>query len=113
MNRRRLTVITLHGLQFIIGIAYVVAGWKADRALDKSGVGDPEIFDYWSHIAGISFWLFVLLWVAGSIIILLNLRHERQENIMKLLSMNLLNKYSIGIWLPPVLLFVGWVLTIL
>jgi hypothetical protein len=113
MNGRRSLVLAIHGLQFITGIAFVVAGWKSDRALDKSGVGDPEIFDYWSRIAGVSFWLFMMLWITGSIIILLILRKERQESIIKLLSMNLINKSSIGIWLPPILLFFGWVLTIL
>ena len=112
MNRRLISI-AIHGLQFIAGIIYVIGGWKADRALDKSGIGDPEIFNYWNHIAGLAFWIFVMSWVLGSAVILWQLRQEKGENIIKLFHLKLLNPSALGIWLPPALLFVGWVITIL
>jgi hypothetical protein len=46
-------------LELVAIVIFTIAGWQADRALDKSGIGDPEKFTYWNNIAGISFYIFV------------------------------------------------------
>lgn len=57
--------ISLIVFQALAALVFFVAGWKADRALDKSGIGDPEIFSYWNAIATHGIRVFLLMWVAA------------------------------------------------
>ena len=45
---------------------FLLAGWRADRAMDKSGLGDYSKFAYWSDWGGIAFWSAVAFWVCGT-----------------------------------------------
>lgn len=96
-------------LELVAILIFTIAGWQADRALDKSGIGDPEIFSYWNNIAGISFYTFVGAWVAGVIILILIRRFLRQNGR----DFPPWAKSNVGAWLPPMLLSLGWFISVL
>ena len=90
-------------------VIFTIAGWQADRALDKSGIGDPEKFSYWNNIAGISFYAFVGAWMAGVIILILIRRILRQNGR----AIPPWAKSNVGAWLPPMLLSLSWFISVL
>ncbi|QSV46272.1 hypothetical protein [Geobacter benzoatilyticus] len=107
MARKNYTTILV--VQALAGITFVVAAWKSDRALDKSGIGDPERFTFWNEIAGISFNVFIIAWLIGVSILLFNHFNSRKSHEPK----QLWQQSNRGVWLPPLLLFIGWLVCIL
>ncbi|WP_306535295.1 hypothetical protein, partial [Geobacter sp.] len=96
-------------IQALAGITFVVAAWKSDRALDKSGIGDPERFTFWNEIAGISFNVFLIAWLISVSILLFNHFRSRKSHE----TQQLWQPSNRGLWLPPLLLFIGWLVCIL
>ena len=96
-------------LQLLAGASFVISVWQGDRALDKSGIGDPEKFAFWNQIAGVSFYLFVAAWLS-SVAILLYFYVLAQKKLEAKPSWQPSNR---GLWVPPLLLFLGWVIGVL
>jgi hypothetical protein len=46
---------------------FFYAGYRADQAMDKSGIGDYQAFAWWDRVAGNWFWASVTLWLATSV----------------------------------------------
>ena len=44
------------------------AGWRADDAMDKSGLGNYGQFLWWTKWANVAFWAAVVIWVLGMLI---------------------------------------------
>jgi hypothetical protein len=96
-------------LQLLTGASFVISVWQGDRALDRSGIGDPEKFTFWSQIAGVSFSLFVGAWLSGIVILSCFYVLARKKPEAKP-SWQPSNR---GLWVPPLLLSLGWVIGIL
>ncbi|MCX5877343.1 MAG: hypothetical protein NT087_13830 [Deltaproteobacteria bacterium] len=96
-------------LQLLAGASFVISGWQGDRALDKSGIGDPEKFTFWNQIAGGSFYLFVVAWLSGIAMLLYFHVLARKKTDAKP-SWQPSNR---GLWVPPLLLSLGWLIGIL
>ena len=95
--------------QAISIVVFTLALWQADRALDKSGIGDPEKFNYWNQICGISFYAFLCAWVFGvSILAFIRLRLRQRKMEVPTWAQS-----NVGIWLPLALLSFGWTISIL
>ena len=47
--------------------AFLYFGIQADAAMDKSGLGDHELFAYYSRLADVCLWAVVVSW-AGSVL---------------------------------------------
>jgi hypothetical protein len=45
----------------LIGVLY--ATHQADVAMDKSGIGDQDLWRYWNEIADLFFWMGLVSWV--------------------------------------------------
>jgi hypothetical protein len=55
------------GLQAVTAGWFLVAVFQADRAMDKSGVGNPAQATIWNTRASVAFEAFWVLWTAGLI----------------------------------------------
>ncbi|HAW52406.1 MAG TPA: hypothetical protein DCX54_08795 [Flavobacteriales bacterium] len=106
---QRITFRYLTAIELLFALSFFVSCWLSDRALDKSGIGDPERFTFWNNIAGILFYIFILTWII-SIVILLIVRHKLRT---KTNTENPWQPTTNHIWLPPLLLFVGWIVCVL
>ena len=49
-------------MQLVVASVWVIALDRADAAMDKSGIGNLEQFNYWNNCAGIAFYSFVSVW---------------------------------------------------
>jgi hypothetical protein len=96
-------------LQLLAGASFVISGWQEDRALDKSGIGDLEKFTFWNQIAGVSFYLFVAAWLSGLAILACFYVLARKKPEAKP-SWQPSNR---GLWVPLLLLSLGWLIGIL
>jgi hypothetical protein len=95
-------------LQILSGSTFITAAWQADRVLDKSGMGDLEKFTFWNQLAGIGFYVFLLFWLCG-VILLIIMRFRSRKNLFQVPSWA---QSNLGVWLPLALLFSGWALAI-
>jgi len=86
---------------------FLVSCWQSDRALDKSGIGDPEKFTYWDKYAGLSIKYIVLLWVTAVTLAHL-IRRRKHFPFTKAYRKALLP----DVFLPPFVLVIGWVILI-
>jgi hypothetical protein len=101
--------ISLIIIQILAALIFFVAGWKADRALDKSGIGDPERFSYWNAVATHGMRAFLLSWIASIAVETVDrIRHAdlTAKGIMK-------TRLPIYIIVPPSVVFVLWIISIL
>lgn len=101
--------ISLIVVQSLAALIFFVAGWKADRALDKSGIGDPEIFSYWNAIATQSIRVFFLTWLAS--IATEIVAHVRKAGLTAKGLMK--TRLPLYIAVPPVVVVVLWFISIL
>ena len=96
-------------LEVISALVFFVAGWEADRALDKSGIVDPERFTYWNSISGDGIKVFLLSWIASIAVEAAQCIRQTGFAVKGILKTRL----PIYITVPPVALLVLWVITIL
>ncbi len=96
-------------VQTLAALIFFVAGWKADRALDKSGIGDPELFSYWNAIATQGIRVFLLTWLVS--IATEAVAHVRNAG----LTAKDLMKTSLPLYIavPPLVVIVLWIISIL
>lgn len=69
--------------------------WQADKAMDKTGIGNLELSQHYNLYAGYSISIFVALWLASIIVALFAKRFKEK-----------LSQVAIG--LPPLLLALSW-----
>lgn len=94
-------------IEVISAIIFFVANWQADRALDKSGIGDPERFTYWNNIAGSCFKVFALAWVC--VIVVEVGIHVKDHGIKSMMKIRL----PYYVTLSPLVASILWVISIL
>lgn len=108
MKKSNILQIIFSAAEFLLVAVFLVSGWQSDRALDKSGIGDPEKFTYWDNYAGLSIKYFVLLWVAAVILALVfrpRKHFPSAREYWKALLPDVL--------LPPFVLILGWVIILI
>ena len=108
MKKTNILQIIFSAAEFFLVAVFLVSGWQSDRALDKSGIGDPEKFTYWDRYAGLSIKYFALLWVSAVILALVFKRRKHfatAEAYWKALLPDVL--------LPPFILILGWVIILI
>jgi len=108
MKKLSIVKYILSAAEFFCVAVFLVSGWQSDRALDKSGIGDPEKFTYWDRYAGISIKFFVLLWVVA-ITYALVLRRRKHYLSGKAYWRALLP----DVLLPPFILVLGWLIILI
>ena len=85
-------------------ITFFFAAYKADRAMDKSGIGDLELWSLWTNTAGYAFGLLGAFWllafglIAWSAIQSGNLLHYQVSGLPALV-----------LCLPPAIFLAGYV----
>lgn|SRR6266581_727935 len=94
--------------EFFFVAVFIVSGWQSDRALDKSGIGDPEKFTYWDRYAGLGIKCFVITWVAAVILALL-FRRRKDFPSTKAYWRSLIP----DVLLPPFTLVFGWLIILI
>jgi glycosyltransferase involved in cell wall biosynthesis len=105
--RKNFLQIVLVLIQIISSLVFFVASWKADRALDKSGIGDIERFTYWNALAGNYIKLFFLAWVITLFIaIIIHVKKHGFINILK-------TKLPYYVILPPLAILAFCIISIL
>lgn len=108
MKKSNILQIILSAAEFFFVAVFLVSGWQSDRALDKSGIGDPEKFTYWDRYAGLSIKYFALLWVAA-VILALVFRRRKDFPSAKAYWKALIP----DVLLPPFVLVLGWVIILI
>lgn len=108
MKKSSVIQIILSAAEFFFVTVFLVSCWQSDRALDKSGIGDPEKFTYWDRYAGLSIKYFVLLWVAA-VILAIVFRRWKHYPTAKAYWRALLP----DVLLPPFILVLGWVIILI
>jgi hypothetical protein len=108
MNKSNVIQIIFSAAEFFFVTVFLVSCWQSDRALDKSGIGDPEKFTYWNRYAGLSIKYFVLLWVAA-VILSLVFRRRKHYPTAKAYWRALLP----DVLLPPFVLVLGWIIILI
>lgn len=58
-------------VQLALVITFLWLSWYADKAMDKSGIGDPAKWESFNNLAGIVFYSFGFLWLSVVFIALL------------------------------------------
>lgn len=96
-------------IQILAAFIFFVAGWKADRALDKSGIGDPELFSYWNAITTHGIQAFLISWLTS--IAVETIDHIRHAGLTVKVIMK--TRLSIYITVPPSVVFALWIISIL
>ncbi len=105
--RKNFLQIVLVLIQIISSLVFFVASWKADRALDKSGIGDIERFTYWNALAGNYIKLFFLAWVITLFIVIsIDVQKHSFINILK-------TKLPYYVILPPLAILAFCIISIL
>jgi len=115
MILQRLLTISISLLQALSGLGFFVSVWYSDRALDKSGIGDPERFTFWNQYAGWAFKIFLALWIAGVVHAIWRRKIEATHNaaVASTFQKSTWRGPALHLLLPPVLLFVGWLLILI
>lgn len=85
-------------LQILLILAFLVFGWQADQAMDKSGLGNVETWRRFNSLAGIAFYGAALLWLATITLALFG----RVFSTFKA---------QVAVGLPPLALVIGWCLS--
>jgi len=98
----------LSAAEFFFVAVFLVSCWQSDRALDKSGIGDPEKFTYWNNYAGLSIMCFALVWVTA-VILALVFRRRKHYSSAKAYRQALLP----DVLLPPFFLILGWIIILI
>ena len=94
MKHKAMMTITLL-VEIVLIAAFNWCVWQADKAMDKTGIGNLELSQHYNTYAGYSISIFVALWVASIIVALLAKRFK--------------DKFSqVAISLPPLLLALSW-----
>lgn len=94
--------------EFFFVAVFLVSCWHSDRALDKSGIGDPERFTYWDRYAGLGIRSFVLLWVVA-VVLSLFIRRRKDFEPTKAYWISLI----LDVLLPPLVLALGWLVILI
>jgi|WetSurMetagenome_2_1015567.scaffolds.fasta_scaffold50468_5 hypothetical protein len=50
--------------QFVCIAAFLYAAQTADTAMDKTGIGNVQVWGYWNSIAGHMFWCGTAIWTS-------------------------------------------------
>lgn len=108
MKKSSVIQIIISAAEFFFVAVFLVSCWQSDRALDKSGIGDPEKFTYWDRYAGLSIKYFVLLWIVAVILALL-FRRWKHFHSAKTYWKALLP----DVLLPPFVLVLGWIIILI
>lgn len=108
MKKSSVIQIIISAAEFFFVAVFLVSCWQSDRALDKSGIGDPEKFTYWDRYAGLSIKYFVLLWIVAVILALL-FRRWKHFHSAKAYWKALLP----DVLLPPFVLVLGWIIILI
>lgn len=93
----------LSAAELLFAAVSLVAAWQADRAMDKSAIGDLERFAFWNSIVGLSVMLFFLFWVAA--VLLAVFARQRGEFAS---ASRYWKDLVPDVLLPPVVLAAGW-----
>ena len=96
-------------LQILAALIFFVANWQADRALDKSGIGDPERFFYWNTIATYGARTFLLAWLVSVTVEQLDSMRYTSKTAKGIMRA----RVPIYIIVPPSVLVVLWIISIL
>jgi hypothetical protein len=88
-----LTIILLAQVATIA--AFIWFARQADKAMDKTGIGNLQLNQHYNSYAGIAFYVAVTLWVASIFVAILG-KHFKETSS------------QIVIVLPPLLLVLGW-----
>jgi hypothetical protein len=90
------TAITIISIVQIALIAiFLHCAWQADQAMDKTGVGNLELWRQYNSYAGIAFYLALAMWVV-SIILSVSGKCLKETHS------------QIAISLPPLFMVLGW-----
>jgi len=108
MKKSKVIQIILSAAEFFFVTFFLVSCWQSDRALDKSGIGDPEKFTYWDRYAGLGIKCFVITWVAAVIFGLL-FRRRKDFPSAKAYWRSLIP----DVLLPPFTLVFGWLIILI
>ncbi|UAC05013.1 hypothetical protein KVP06_04835 [Geobacter sulfurreducens] len=108
MKKSNLIQIILSAGEFFFVAVFLVSGWQSDRALDKSGIGDPEKFTYWNGYAGLSVKCFAVLWTVAVVLSLL-FRRSKDFDSKKAYWRSLVP----DVLLPPLVLVLGWLVILI
>lgn len=77
--------------------AFLRCAWQADQAMDKTGIGNLELWQQYNSYAGIAFYLAVTLWVVSIIFAVFGKCFKETPS-------------QIAIGFPPLIMVVGWLL---
>jgi hypothetical protein len=108
MKKLNLIQIMLSATEFFFVAVFLVSCWQSDRALDKSGIGDPERFTYWNRYAGFSIKNFVLLWLIAVVLSLVFRRRKHCDS-----SKTYWKSLVPDVLLPPLVLVLGWLVILI
>lgn len=92
---------------FFVGV-FLLSCWNSDRALDKSGIGDPEKFTYWDRYAGLGIRSFVLLWIVA-VVLWLFIKRRKDFESTRAYWRSLIP----DVLLPPLVLVFGWLVILI
>lgn len=93
----------LSAAELLFAAVSLVAARQADRAMDKSGIGDLERFAFWNSVVGLSVMLFFLFWVAAVLLAVFAWQRGEFASASRYWK-NLVP----DVFLPPVVLAAGW-----
>jgi hypothetical protein len=115
MQTSELVSRSIAGLQACAGVAFLAAGWQADRALDKAGFGDPLRAMAWNRRAEFAFYAFIGLWLIGIAWLLFRQVAARRSGNrgFSLLTASVTSPAARYAWIPPLALGVGWLIMLL
>jgi hypothetical protein len=108
MKKSKLIQLVLSAAEFSFVAVFLISVWQSDRALDKSGIGDPEKFTFWNRYAGLGVKYFVLLWVVA---VVLSLFFRRRKDFQSVKSY--WRSLIPDVLLPPLILILGWLVILI
>ncbi len=85
-------------VQLLLVAGFLGLGWQADQAMDKSVVGDLEAWNRFNASAGLAFYGVLFVWLATIMLSLFG-------GVLRT------KKAQLAIWLPPLALVIGWLLS--
>lgn len=84
----------------VIIALFLYWSWQAEQFMGKSSIGDYALWQCFNELAGIAFYSAVFAWLFTTVLSVLG-------GVLELASTRL------SIALPPVLLFLGWLLVLI
>jgi hypothetical protein len=90
-------------------LLFFFAGYRADAAMDKAGIGNLSQWTYWHNMCGQSIFILLILWLC-SVIVTMRTNYQSGARGIRIVHTKMNALQSLAVGGPIVMIIIGYLL---